>query len=210
MIWRVRTAVAAVSAATMAATIWGLGLGMAAFPAKAEPVIDITKGVVEPMPIAVPTFGGTNPTDDQLGAEIARVVAADLERSGLFAPIDERAFIQRDLTSDSLPRFQDWRLINAQALVAGSIKPGAGGKYSVEFRLWDVDSGQQLTGQPAQHHAVQRQAVELGQGRRADQRAGPQQQPHHGQVGQRGQVEEGRLLLADGEHALGEEPDPDP
>jgi len=117
---------------------------LAALPAKAEPVIDITKGVVEPMPIAVPVFGGANPADNQLGAEIARVIAADLERSGLFAPIDERAFIQQGITSDVLPRFQDWRLINAQALVAGSVKPGAAGKYSVEFRLWDVFGGTEM------------------------------------------------------------------
>jgi TolB protein len=135
MVWTMRTAVMAALAAVT--------LGMAA-PAKAEPVIDITKGVVEPMPIAVPVFGGVNPGDSQLGAEISRVIAADLERSGLFAPIDDRAFIQQGLTSDVLPRFQDWRLINAQALVAGSVKPGAGGKFSVEFRLWDVFGGAEM------------------------------------------------------------------
>jgi len=140
MIWTVRSAVTAAQALMLAAAT----LAMAALPARAEPVIDITKGVVEPMPIAVPVFGGTNPGDNQLGAEIARVVAADLERSGLFAPIDDRAFIQQGLTSDTLPRFQDWRLINAQALVAGSVKPGAGGKYSVEFRLWDVFGGAEM------------------------------------------------------------------
>ena len=122
MVWTVRSAIGAARAVTMAATILGAALGMAA-PVKAEPVIDITKGVVEPMPIAVPIFGGANPADNQLGAEIARVISADLERSGLFAPIDEKAFIQQGLTSDALPRFQDWRLINAQALVAGSVKP---------------------------------------------------------------------------------------
>ena len=135
MVWTVRTAImAALTAAS---------LGMVSLPAKAEPVIDITKGVTEPMPIAVPVFGGAGP-DSQLGAEIARVIAADLESSGLFAPIEERAFVQQGVTSDVLPRFQDWRLINAQALVAGAIKPVAGGKYSVEFRLWDVFGGAEM------------------------------------------------------------------
>jgi TolB protein len=126
------------------AALAAVSLTAAALPATAEPVIDITKGVVEPMPIAVPVFGGVNPGDSQLGAEISRVFAADLERSGLFAPIDDRAFIQQGLTSDVLPRFQDWRLINAQALVAGAVKPGANGKYSVEFRLWDVFGGAEM------------------------------------------------------------------
>src|SRR5512145_3338075 len=143
MVWTVRAAVTAAKAVTMAAAMFGVVYGLAA-PAKAEPVIDITKGVVEPMPIAIPVFGGANPADNQLGAEIARVVAADLERSGLFAPIDDRAFIQQGLTSDALPRFQDWRIINAQALVVGSVKPVAGGKYSVEFRLWDVFGGAEM------------------------------------------------------------------
>src|SRR5688572_7509180 len=94
MVWTVRTAVTAARAVAMAAAISGVFYGLAV-PAKAEPVIDITKGVVEPMPIAVPVFVGANPADNQLGAEMARVVAADLERSGLFAPIDQRAFIQQ-------------------------------------------------------------------------------------------------------------------
>ena len=143
MVWTVRSAVTAI----LATTIIGASLGTISLPARAEPVIDITKGVVEPMPIAVPVFGGANPADNQLGAEIARVVAADLERSGLFKPIDDRAFIQQGLTADALPRFQDWRLINAQALVAGSVKPGAGGKYSVEYRLWDVFGGTEMFAQ---------------------------------------------------------------
>ena len=143
MVWTVRAAVTATKAVAMAAAIVGVVYGSAA-PAKAEPVIDITKGVVEPMPIAIPVFGGANPADNQLGAEIARVVAADLERSGLFAPIDQRAFIQQGVTADAVPRFQDWRLINAQTLVAGSIKPVAGGKYSIEWRLWDVFGGSQM------------------------------------------------------------------
>ncbi|HEU4827232.1 MAG TPA: Tol-Pal system beta propeller repeat protein TolB [Dongiaceae bacterium] len=136
MVWTVRSALIAALAA--------VSLTAAVLPATAEPVIDITKGVVEPMPIAVPVFGGPNPTDSQMGAEIARVISADLERSGLFAPIDEKAFIQQGITSDTLPRFQDWRLINAQALVAGAVKPGANGKYSVEFRLWDVFGGAEM------------------------------------------------------------------
>jgi TolB protein len=144
MVWTVRKAATAALAVTMAATIWGASMGLLPSQAQAEPVIDITRGVVEPMPIAIPVFGGSNPTDNQLGAEIARVVSADLERSGLFAPIDERAFIQQGLTSDMLPRFQDWRLLNAQALVAGSVKPAAGGKFSVEFRLWDVFGGAEM------------------------------------------------------------------
>ena len=68
--------------------------GINAAPALAELKIDITRGNVEPMPIAISRFVGSI-GDNQLGADIAAVVSADLERSGLFRPIDPKAFIQK-------------------------------------------------------------------------------------------------------------------
>ena len=62
-------------------------------PARAELRIDITSGHVEPMPIAIPAFPGGSPNESQAGRDIAGVVSADLERSGLFRPIDPRSFI---------------------------------------------------------------------------------------------------------------------
>ena len=44
------------------------------------------------------------------------------------------------------PGFADWRQINAQALVTGSVKTQGDGRLRVEFRLWDVFAEQQLTG----------------------------------------------------------------
>ncbi|MBB4004022.1 MAG: Tol-Pal system beta propeller repeat protein TolB [Aurantimonas endophytica] len=112
-------------------------------PASAVVEIDITQGNVEPLPIAITDFQ----SQDGLGAQIAGVVAADLKRSGLFAPIDKTAFIQRGLTPDVSPTFTDWTVINAQALVVGRVTPEADGRLRVEFRLWDTFAGQQLDGQ---------------------------------------------------------------
>ena len=41
------------------------------------------------------------------------------------------------------PRFEDWRLIKAQALITGKllIKDG---KLKVEFRLWDLTAAQEM------------------------------------------------------------------
>jgi TolB protein len=114
-------------------------------PAFAEPVIDITKGVTNPMPIAVPDFYAAATGDSQVARDMAAVIAADLERSGLFAPIDKRAFIQDPAALQQIPRFQDWKLINAQALVTGNVT-SANGQVIVEFRLWDVVGEQQMTG----------------------------------------------------------------
>ena len=94
-------------------------------PARAVLELDITEGVVEPLPIAISEFyGGDAPTPQQRGREIADVVSADLERSGLFRPIDRRAFIQSPEELRGLPRFADWRQINAQALVTGDGQRG--------------------------------------------------------------------------------------
>jgi TolB protein len=115
----------------------------AAMPAKAEVVIDINKGVVEPLPIAITDFV----SQDGMGAEIAGVVAADLKRSGLFAPIDKGAFIEKISNPDASPRFEDWKVINAQALVTGRVSQEADGRLRAEVRLWDTFAGQQLIGE---------------------------------------------------------------
>jgi TolB protein len=109
--------------------------------ARAELRIDITKGQVEPLPIAVTDFFGA-----PVGADISGVIAADLERSGLFRPIDKAAFIQTPESLQSLPRFADWRAINAQALISGSIQQQTDGRLRVEFRLWDVLAENQMAG----------------------------------------------------------------
>ncbi|MBF0335345.1 MAG: Tol-Pal system protein TolB [Alphaproteobacteria bacterium] len=118
----------------------------AATPALAELRIDVTRGNVQPMPIAIPDFFGTTGQESQMARDIAKVVAADLERSGLFAPIDPKAFIDKVTALNVQPRFPDWRLINAQALVQGRIEMVQGGEFRVEFRLWDVLSEQQMEG----------------------------------------------------------------
>jgi TolB protein len=98
------------------------------------------------MPIAVTDFWGAVAPDIQVGRDVARVIAADLERSGLFQPIDSRAFIQTPESLQAGPRLGDWRVINAQALVGGRAERQADGRLKVEFRLWDVYAGQQMAG----------------------------------------------------------------
>jgi len=114
-------------------------------PALAELKIDITSGTVEPMPIAVTRLVGGGEAA-RIGEDIAGVISADLERSGLFKPIDPRAFIQKPEAMQLRPRFGDWRQINAEALVNGTIERETDGRIKVTFRLWDVFAEQQMTG----------------------------------------------------------------
>ncbi len=109
--------------------------------ARAELVIDITRPNVAPLPIAVTDLFGSD-----VGPQISAVIASDLESSGLFAPIDKGAFIQTPQSLQAVPRFGDWRVINAQALVTGNVQQQADGKLRVEFRLWDVVAEQQMAG----------------------------------------------------------------
>ncbi|CAN7547484.1 Tol-Pal system beta propeller repeat protein TolB [Aminobacter aminovorans] len=116
---------------------------LAVLPAHALVEIDVNKGNVEPLPIAITDFL----SGDAMGAEIAGIVAADLQRSGLFAPIDKGAFIEKISNPDVAPRFEDWKVINAQALVTGRVSQEADGRLKAEFRLWDTFAGQQLAGE---------------------------------------------------------------
>lgn len=112
-------------------------------PANALVEININKGNVEPLPIAITDFV----SGDDIGARISAVIEADLKRSGLFAPISHSAFIEKVSNPDQAPRLEDWKVINAQALVVGRVTREGDGRLRAEFRLWDTFAGQQMTGQ---------------------------------------------------------------
>ncbi len=115
-------------------------------PARAQLVIDITRGNVEPLPIAIPAFIEAKPEAARYAKDIAAVVTADLERSGLFTAVDPRAFIETPTDLFVRPNFNNWRVLNAQALVVGRADIPADGQLRVEFRLWDIFSQQALSG----------------------------------------------------------------
>ncbi len=126
----------------MVAALAGAATGLAIGPASALVEIDVNKGTVEPLPVAITDFAG-----GALGAEISSIVQADLKRSGLFAPIDKAAFIEKIASPDQTPRFDDWKVINAQALVTGRVSKEGDGRIRAEYRLWDTFAGQQLSGE---------------------------------------------------------------
>ncbi|WP_024507353.1 Tol-Pal system beta propeller repeat protein TolB [Bradyrhizobium sp. ARR65] len=101
----------------------------------------------QPIPIAIPNFVPGSPADGQVGADVTGVITNNLKRSGLFAPIDQAAFIEKITNIDVAPQFQNWKSINAQALATGRVTRQPDGRLKAEFRLWDVVSGQQLAGQ---------------------------------------------------------------
>jgi TolB protein len=114
-------------------------------PASAQIAVDITQGTVQPVPIAIPDFIAIG-NDGGVAARIAGVVRADLERSGLFRPLDPKSFVDRISDVNTVPSFANWRVINAQGLVAGSVTVQPDGRLRVDFRLWDVFAGSQMLG----------------------------------------------------------------
>ena len=116
-------------------------------PAAAVLNLDITQANVQPMPIALPDFIGGAPGDADTAHGVTQIITSNLRRCGLFAPIDPAAYIERIANVDAVPRFPDWRAINAQALVTGRITRQSDGRLKAEFRLWDVVAGQQVAGQ---------------------------------------------------------------
>ena len=113
--------------------------------------VDITRGNLDPLPIAVSPLHVDVKSQDykdikikELGENISTIIEKNFKGTGLFNPLKKEAFVQKPDIAHLKPRFEDWRLIKAQALVTGKllIKDG---KLKVEFRLWDLAAAQEMT-----------------------------------------------------------------
>jgi TolB protein len=117
-------------------------LSAVSLPARAALQVDVTQGNAQPLPIAIPDFLG----DPQVGANVAGVVRADLERSGLFRPLDQKGFVEHVTNINTVPTFTSWRSITAQGLVTGQVTQQPDGRLRVDFRLWDIYGESQMLG----------------------------------------------------------------
>lgn len=133
---------------TIAAIALTLFLTLVPFrTAQAELNLRVDKAVLEPMPVAITTFYAADESYRNMAADIPQLVSDNLERTGLFEPINPRAFIQStaSIQRDNV-RFSEWRAINSEALITGVVGASDDGRIRVEFRLWDVFGERQLTG----------------------------------------------------------------
>ncbi len=114
--------------------------------------VDITRGNLNPLPIAVSPLSIDNESNKNLkeilkkenvGSEISIVVENNLKTSGLFNPLNKDAFLQEADIAHLKPRFEDWSLIKAQALITGKVTY-QDEKLRVEFRLWDVLAAKEM------------------------------------------------------------------
>jgi len=114
--------------------------------------VDITRGNLDPLPIAVsPLYLESGSIDvkqndkiiKNVGEEISKIIETNFKRSGLFNPLKKNSFVQEPEIAHVKPRFEDWRLIKAQALVTGKVTVSED-KLRAEFRLWDVVAAKEM------------------------------------------------------------------
>jgi TolB protein len=128
----------------LAAAVAIFGFQAGAAMAQQGPLrIEITEGVIEPLPFAVPSFQPESAEAGQMANDLARVVSDDLTGTGLFREIPASAFISTVSDFNAPVQYADWKAINAQALVTGAVNV-QGNNLTVKFRLYDVFSGAEL------------------------------------------------------------------
>ena len=122
-----------------------------ALPARADLLIDITKGVTDPIPIAIVPFARAVPLDG--GLDVAAVVQRDLESSGRFRGMDRKDMLSSPTRAKDV-QSADWRTARNDYIVVGRLVSGSATELTVEFQLLNLLNGQTLleqriTTQPA-------------------------------------------------------------
>ena len=122
------------------------------FKAHALIEVDITRGNLSPLPVAVSPLSSDKKSLAEvekilkikdIGSEISLVVENNLKQTGLFNPLAKDAFLQKPDIAHFKPRFEDWKLIKAQALITGRVEI-INENLRVEFRLWDVLAAKEM------------------------------------------------------------------
>ena len=128
--------------------------------ASAQLIVEITEGVKR-RPIAVVPFGweGNAP---EVPIDVAEIIANNLNRSGRFAPIPEDDMLQKPTTGVDVD-FDDWAILDIEAVVVGRVTQTGDNAYSVQFQLFDVYGQKQLVGyrMPASRGTMRRVAHRL-------------------------------------------------
>ena len=112
--------------------------------ADAQIVIEVTRGVERPVPMAIVPFGWRGP-GSQAPFDVASLVSADLANSGRFAPMAVEDMVARP-TQPAEVRFQDWLIVDVDYLVIGELLANPDGSHTVVFQLFNVLQGEQIVG----------------------------------------------------------------
>ncbi len=121
-----------------------LGGGMAALAtasaAAAPLVVELNpSGTFRPISIAItPLQGGA------AAGQLTGVITNNMSQSIFLAPLDPASFPESITNPATAPDMGKWRQAGVQYVVTGSAE--GGGTLNVQFRMWDVNSAQQVVG----------------------------------------------------------------
>ena len=103
--------------------------------------IEISGGGAQQIPIAIVPFGGSANTKDSIN----EIIAADLQRSGLFRILETRGMANLPSKPADI-KYAEWVALQAQAITVGTVESVAGGRFKVSFQLMDALKQTQLAG----------------------------------------------------------------
>ncbi|MFP6827620.1 MAG: Tol-Pal system protein TolB, partial [Gammaproteobacteria bacterium] len=102
--------------------------------ANAQLRIEITRGVDRPLPMAIVPFGWEGP-GGEAPFDLTGLISTDLRQSGRFDPLEDRDMISRP-TQPADVDFDDWRILEVDVLVIGSVAESGPGQYEIVFQLF--------------------------------------------------------------------------
>jgi TolB protein len=111
--------------------------------AHAEFVVEVTKGQTEAIPLAVVPFASAELTAASF--DVAQLVSDDLARSGRFRTMDRKDMIEQPHAGANIS-FDDWRRLNNDYMVVGSMQALGTDRYSITYELYNVLTKQRLLG----------------------------------------------------------------
>jgi TolB protein len=116
-------------------------------------VVDVTGGQRAALPIAVPYMPTPQAADTAagntgaLGRQVAEIVSADLQNSGLFTPIGPSGLAPVSFPQVTAPDFGYFSTTGAQNLVQGFVQANPNGSLTVGCYLYDVAAQSELARQ---------------------------------------------------------------
>ncbi|HEV7631532.1 MAG TPA: Tol-Pal system beta propeller repeat protein TolB [Steroidobacteraceae bacterium] len=122
-------------------TITVLMLFVSLAPARAELKVDITKGVTDPIPVAIVQFARAVPADG--GLDVAAVVQRDLESSGRFKGMDRKDMLSSPVRGSEV-QIADWRTARNDYIVVGRVSSSSPTELVIDFELMNLLTGQSL------------------------------------------------------------------
>ena len=109
--------------------------------ARADLLIDVTRGVTDAVPIAVVPFARAVPADG--GLDVGAVVQHDLDSSGRFKSMERRDMLTQPVRARDV-QVADWRAARNDYMVVGRVVATVPNELTIEFELLNLLSGQVL------------------------------------------------------------------